>query len=198
MTTDTSSGNHRERRERLTVGTRYQAFERLTAELNRSSNDNGYQFSILMIEFQGLSESANCLGEAVENDPLQTVTSVLTQDLGRQDLCCQLRSDEFLLILPAKGAAECRDVAERLARRWDPAASTRGAAMEVSIGFASSPVQGSTTIEQLLAAADETMHNAKPEMALVRESAAIGFRPELHEQGPGPRRVFADRAAVAA
>lgn len=154
------------------VGTRHLAIQQLALELVRAQNDNGYQFSILMVEFDGLSLVVDHLGDASGHDVLQMVTGVLTKDLGGHDLCCRLGGDEFLLIFPTKGEPECLAFAERLRRAWVPGASTREADIDVSIGFASSHGQGST-IQKLFAAADEAMHTLNQETVVPKRGIAI-------------------------
>lgn len=153
------------------VGTRNLAIQQLTVELSRAQNDNGYQFSILMVEFSGLGLMVDHLGDASGHDVLQLVTKVLTKDLSARDLCCRLGGDDFLLIFPTKGEPECRDFTERLRRNWIPGAQTREADIDISIGFASQE-QGST-IGALFAAADDAMQTLTPDAIVPRHGMAI-------------------------
>jgi diguanylate cyclase (GGDEF)-like protein len=132
------------------------AIARLSIELGRAHNDNSYEFSIALIQFDGLSMASNRLGHASADDELQRALSILAQDLDAQDLCCRLGADEFLLIFPAKNEPECPKLIERLRQSWTPEARARGgAAIEVSVGFASSHAKAST-VQGLFAAADES------------------------------------------
>jgi diguanylate cyclase (GGDEF)-like protein len=151
---------------------RSHATRRLADELNRADHDRDYQFSMLLVEFDGLSDITDRLGYASGDDVWQRILGVLMQDLRSNDLCCRLGGDEFLLILSGKGPAECRAVADRLHRRWSPGAGTREATVEVNIGIATYPGHG-TTIEALMGTADEAMQSDRIRNDQLRSSVAL-------------------------
>jgi diguanylate cyclase (GGDEF)-like protein len=144
------------RRAGARIGSRHQALQRLALECGRIQEDKSYQFSVLMVQFHGLALATNRLGDAFKHDPLARVTGVLLKGLGAHDLCCRLSSDEFLVIFPSKGKAECWDLVNCIGRRCVPELGASDVDMAVSMGLASSPAQGST-IQALFAAADLAM-----------------------------------------
>ncbi|MBC8133097.1 MAG: diguanylate cyclase [Deltaproteobacteria bacterium] len=136
---------------------RSHATKRLAEEMGHAKGDAAYQFSILLVEFGGLTDSADRLGYASGQDVWRRAMAFLVQDLNAEDLCCRLSGDEFLLILSGEGLADARNVVERLKQRWQPAAGTREGSIQVNIGIASYPTHG-CKIEELLCAADEALH----------------------------------------
>jgi GGDEF domain-containing protein len=138
------------------VGSRQQAILRMTLELDRVGTGSSTEFSVVMVQFDGLGLVANRLGDAFQEDPLVKVTALLMKELGAYGVCFRLGIDEFLLIYPGKGQPECRDFAEHLDRGCAPGVGRHAAGMAFSIGFASSPAQG-CTVSALFAAADLAM-----------------------------------------
>jgi diguanylate cyclase len=151
---------------------RNHATDRLAQEVNRAKQDPSYQFSILLAEFDGLSDITDRLGYASGDDVWGRVLGMLLQDLRAVDLCCRLGGDEFLLILPGKGQAESRVVLDHLLRRWNPGAGTREATIELSIGVASYPGDGSS-VQALLGSADDAMQSSKHENDLMRAAPEL-------------------------
>ncbi len=133
------------------------AIKRLDDELSRAEREPSHRFSILLVEFDGLTDTADRLGYAAEGDVWRRALRFLVQDLTAQDLCCRLSSDEFLLILSGKDCSDAIELTDRLRDRWNPAPGSRDAGIQVSVGMASYRAQGST-VEDLLCAADETLH----------------------------------------
>ncbi len=150
---------------------------RLEMELKRGQRDREYRFAILLVQFDGLSRATDRLGHASGEGVWRRVLGVLTDDLGVEDLCCRLGGDEFLLILPERGESESRVLVERLLRHWNAAPTARESALEVSIGIASYPAQGST-VEGLFAAADEAMHADKDRNHAVRSADGLRRVPQ--------------------
>lgn len=140
-----------------TVQNRTYATARLAEELERAKTSAHYEFAILLVQFEGLSEITGRLGHAPTDDVWQLAVNVLVQDLRPQDLCCRLGGDEFLLVLPSASPAEASVLVERLHQRWQPKNGTREAGIALYAGSASYPGHG-TTVEALFAAADESLY----------------------------------------
>lgn len=137
----------------------------------RESSGGQFGFSILLVQFDGLSEVADRLGYAFGDDMWRRALGVLIQDIRPDDLCCRLGGDEFLLILPGRGQSECYAMAERLSQRWNPGAGTRESNIEMSVGVAAFPTQG-LTVQGLLSAADEDMQANRFRHEMLRTSPA--------------------------
>lgn len=149
---------------------RAHATQRLVEELNHARSDKKFEFSVLLVEFAGLSEITDRLGYSSADGVWGQVLGALNEDLNSNDLCCRLGGDEFLLILPGKGALECQFLVERL-RRWSPRVGSREAAIVLNIGIASCPAQG--TIESLLAVADESSQADRDRNELLRSPGKL-------------------------
>jgi diguanylate cyclase (GGDEF)-like protein len=167
----------REERPLLKLWNRTHGTDRLAIEMARARQDANHEFSVLLVEFEGLSDVTDRLGHASGQDVWRRVLGVLTHDLSARDLCCRLSGDEFLLILSARGQAECNDVLENIRRRWTPGAGSREASVEVNIGIASYPAHGST-IEELFGAADESLDANKLRNESIRSADGIRRFPQ--------------------
>jgi diguanylate cyclase (GGDEF)-like protein len=140
-----------------TVQNRAYATSRLMEELEHAKGQPNYEFAILLVQFEGLTDITGRLGHAPTDDVWQRAVGVLVQDLRPTDLCCRLGGDEFLLILPSASPAEASALIERLHGRWHPADGTREAGVALHAGSASYPGHG-TTVEALFSAADESLY----------------------------------------
>jgi diguanylate cyclase (GGDEF)-like protein len=159
MTSLSLAQAHREVRPSFTTfWDRGHATGRLAEEVRRAQVDANYEFSILLVAFDGLRHLTGRLGYSSEDGTWRRVLALLTQDLQQGDLCCRLGEDEFLLILPGSGQVECASVAERLFRHWSPVPGTREATLEMSVGIASYP-GNKCTVEGLIGTANETMRS---------------------------------------
>ena len=147
------------------LGNRGYGAGRLALEIDRALEDRAYRFSMLLIQFDGLSEAIDRLGHANSDSVWGRILGVLTEDTGPTDLCCRLGGDEFMLVLSGRSESESRALAERLHRRWEGLPSMREAPLEMSIGLAVYPAQGST-VEGLFAAADQALHRHRAWPAL--------------------------------
>ena len=142
---NTFSHSHPENTPGLTkLWNRGHGAERLDAEIERAQKDATHRFSIVLVQFDGLESVTDRLGHASTDCVWRRVLGVLTEDLGPKDLCCRLGGDDFMLILPSRSESECRVLAERLHRRWTFAPGTLEASLEMNVGIASYPAEGST------------------------------------------------------
>jgi diguanylate cyclase (GGDEF)-like protein len=137
---------------------RSHATKRLDQEMERARQEAGYQFSAVLVHFEGLSDSAHDqLGYAAGGDDVwRRAMEFLTQDLRAVDLCCRLSTDEFVLILSAQGQSEAGTLVDWLRDRWQPPPGSRQADIQLNIGIASYPTHG-CRVEELLRAADEAL-----------------------------------------
>lgn len=140
-----------------TVQNRAYATARLAEEIDRAQREPNYEFSILLVQFEGLMDITGRLGHAPTDDVWQLAINVLSQDLKPKDLCCRLGGDDFLVILPSASAAEAAVLVDRLRLRWQPKAGSREAGILLNAGCASYPGNGAT-VEALFAAADQSLY----------------------------------------
>jgi diguanylate cyclase (GGDEF)-like protein len=136
------------------------ADERLAEEMSRAKRESGYKFSMVLIDVDNLKRINDENGHASGDEALKWVGEFLREGLRGHDLSCRIGGDEFLLILPGSGQQECKNLVERIRRRWRAAASAGEGTVTVSMGTATFPIQGST-VDVLLAVADESMYANK-------------------------------------
>jgi diguanylate cyclase (GGDEF)-like protein len=133
----------------------------LRREVERSSRF-GQVFSVLMLDVDRLKEFNEKHGHLEGSDLLRRLAAILSRSSRAIDLVSKYGGDEFLLILPqtnvegavVMGRRICNAVAETAFPFCRPGDIT------VSIGVASFPQHGAS-METLLAAADETLFEAK-------------------------------------
>ncbi len=162
------------------------ADERLAEEMSRAKREVGYRFALVAIDVDNLKRINDQMGHASGDEALRWVARFLKQGLRGHDLCCRLGGDEFLLVLPGSGEQECRDLVERLHRRWWSAAQTDKGAVAISIGGASFPAHGST-VDALLGVADNAMYENK-----CRQDPARPSRPSRPARPARPSSQPAD------
>jgi len=155
-----------------TVQNRTYATTRLAEELERAKTNAHYEFAVLLVQFEGLGDITGRLGHAPTDDVWQLAVDTLVRDLRSQDLCCRLGGDEFLLVLPSASPAEAGVLVERLHQRWQPKLGTREAGIALHVGAASYPGHG-TTVEALLAAADQFLYVNSLEQDILRSAPAL-------------------------
>ena len=165
---------------------RSHAADRIAAEIERAERERGYRFSIALVQLEGLARLPYRLGHASGDDPWPRVHGLLTRGLGRDDLCCRLSSDEFLLILSGREERGSVELVERLHREWAAAEAGHEIRLELSVGVASYPGQGST-VGALFAAADQAMDADRGRNHLASSSGTGHARAEQSVERQMPR-----------
>jgi diguanylate cyclase (GGDEF)-like protein len=136
------------------------ADDRLAEEVLRAGDDDGYRFSLVLVDVDDLKKLNDQRGHAAGDQALKWVARFLAGALRVDDVCCRIGGDEFLLILPGSGPDECRDFVKRLRHEWLQEARAHQHAVAVSLGTASYPTHGATG-EALCAVADASMYEDK-------------------------------------
>ena len=129
--------------------------------LHREVAGRGDRPALLLLDLDGFKAVNDTLGHLAGDDVLVAVARVLQAGVRASDAVGRLGGDEFAVLLPATTAP----TGERLAHRLlglvaaDPELSDPRARVGVSIGLAR--LEGRSTAEALVAAADEAMYQAK-------------------------------------
>jgi diguanylate cyclase (GGDEF)-like protein len=126
--------------------------ERLDAELD-SATRSGHSFGLVVIDLDHFKAINDSRGHAAGDDLLRWVVARTDGALRPMDSLGRLGGDEFALVLPGAGAAEAREVADRV----HVALTER---VEVSAGVASFPADGPDR-DALLRHADIDLYAAK-------------------------------------
>ena len=146
-------------------------FEVLHAEISRSKR-TGREFSLLLLDLDGLKAINDRFGHAAGNQALCRLSKIMTDCCRSVDTAARHGGDEFALVLPETGWAAATLVARRICQLLGEDAEEP--ALSVSVGVASFP-KDAATIGTLLYAADRALYAmkaAQPKVA--RASYAAG------------------------
>jgi diguanylate cyclase (GGDEF)-like protein/PAS domain S-box-containing protein len=150
--------------------------DRLTHALARARR-TGTRLAVLFLDLDDFKTVNDSLGHAAGDELLRTVAGRLEGALRSQDTAARLGGDEFAALLEdVSGEAEALEVAERVRRALEPAATigTRELIPSASIGVACpAPDAGA---EEVLRNADLAMYAAKDR----GKAQVAGFEDAMH------------------
>lgn len=132
-------------------------FEVLHAEISRSKRTER-EFSLLLLDLDGLKEINDRLGHLAGNRALCRLAQILGDCCRSVDTAARQGGDEFALVLPETGMGAATLVAKRICDLL--ARDTEEPALSVSVGVASYP-NDADTIGSLLYAADRALYLMK-------------------------------------
>ena len=132
-------------------------FEVLEAEICRSKR-TGREFSVLLLDLDGLKEINDRFGHLAGNRALCRLAQILTDSCRTIDTAARHGGDEFAVVLPETGAAAATSVARRICDVL--AKDSEEPMLSVSVGVASYP-KDSDTLGSLLYAADKALYAMK-------------------------------------
>jgi len=141
---------------------RSQLFVTLEQEVSRTRrSDRG--FCVLMIDLDGLKAINDQTGHLRGDEVLRAVGAVIAGSIRNVDSAYRYGGDEFVVLLPETDIVGAFFVAEKIRIGAEEVGVAHGLGeplTSVSIGLVSHPEDG-TTAEQLIAAADRAMYEAK-------------------------------------
>lgn len=168
------------------------------ARLIAAAARDGRPFSALMIDADDFKRVNDRHGHGVGDKVLCALVARIQRTLRGSDEIGRTGGEEFVILLPATGAAEARDVAERV-RETVAAAPLRGAGQAVdltlSIGVATYRT-GDPNLDAMLQRADAALYAAKhggrnrvvgPEDAAAPSAGAHASASPLSAAESGPR-----------
>ncbi len=138
-------------------------FEVLHGEICRSKRTER-EFSLLLLDLDGLKETNDRFGHLVGNQALCRLAQILTDCCREVDTAARQGGDEFALVLPETGVAAATLVARRICDLL--AKDDEEPALSVSVGVASYP-KDADTIGTLLYAADWALYAMKDKRSKV-------------------------------
>jgi len=132
-------------------------FEVLHAEISRSKRTER-EFSLLLLDLDGLKEINDRLGHLAGNRALKRLAETMNEQCRSTDLAARYGGDEFAVVLIDSDQGMAEQVARRIENslRKDPEAPT----LSVSIGIGVYPDDGRTP-QELLEAADQQLYKRK-------------------------------------
>ena len=141
---------------------RSQLFVTLEQEVSRTRrSDRG--FCVLMIDLDGLKRINDEAGHLRGDEVLRALGAIIAGSIRTVDSAYRYGGDEFVVLLPETDIVGAFFVAEKIRIGAEEVGSTQGSGesvTSVSIGLVSHPEDG-TSAEQLIAAADRAMYEAK-------------------------------------
>jgi len=123
----------------------------------------GRPLSAIMLDIDRFKRANDTYGHTVGDHLLQEVAQSFRQELRRVDVVGRYGGDEFVVMLPENDLDAARQVAERLRKsiaRRQIATPKGSAKITASLGVAAVDCE-ETSLEQLLARADQALYAAK-------------------------------------
>jgi diguanylate cyclase (GGDEF)-like protein len=99
-------------------------------------------------------------GHLIGDEVLKFASDQMRKTIRKQDVCCRIGGEEFVILLSHTGKNKAYELAEYLRKRMEQTMSPGGEIVTVSIGIASYP-EGVTDISKLVEKADESLYKAK-------------------------------------
>ncbi len=132
---------------------------RLRDELKRSQRQN-VPTGLIVLDLDNFKRVNDRFGHATGDAVLRKVAHVLERNARAADVVCRYGGEEMAVILPGTAPADAGRVAERFRKAVEQIGEPEGQPVTVSLGVACYPQHGTQT-EELLAAADGAMYQAK-------------------------------------
>jgi diguanylate cyclase (GGDEF)-like protein len=139
---------------------RRRLMEALNDEVRRSQRLK-HTFAVLMVDVDHFKKYNDSFGHLAGDGVLSRVATILRDATREVDHVARYGGEEFLVMLPETGMPEALEIAERIRARMANEVFP-GRRMTVSIGVAEFPLNGDSP-EQVIAAADEALYEAKRE-----------------------------------
>ncbi|OGS25956.1 MAG: hypothetical protein A2297_05295, partial [Elusimicrobia bacterium RIFOXYB2_FULL_48_7] len=124
----------------------------------RGSKQEGYFFSILMIDLDGFKNYNDTEGHTAGDLVLQEVAGIFKAELRKNDFVGRYGGDEFLVLLSKVDKNMAKKIAEKIRQRVEKEFKTINITM--SAGVAEFPTDG-IKLDDLISCADEALYRAK-------------------------------------
>jgi two-component system cell cycle response regulator len=135
--------------------------EQLFAESQRYEQD----LSCVMIDLDGFKQINDVYHNHAVGDQILTVAArIINANLRKADVAARYGGDEFILLLPHASAEESASVVQRIREEYRQASSIilrRNEGATMSVGVGSKRIDDPASPEQLVAAADAALYQAK-------------------------------------
>jgi diguanylate cyclase (GGDEF)-like protein len=132
---------------------------RLRDELKRSQRSN-VPTGLIVLDLDNFKRVNDRFGHATGDAVLRKVAQTLERNARAADVVCRYGGEEMAVVLPGTSLADAGRVAERFRRAVEQLGEPEGQPVTVSVGVACYPQHG-PSIDELLAAADGAMYQAK-------------------------------------
>lgn len=120
----------------------------------------GAPFSVIALDIDHFKQVNDTYGHTVGDEVIRGVAQLMRDCSRPSDVLCRNGGEEFLMLLPAAGAQEAANVAERLCKRLATNRLHGTAGITLSAGVAQWPSAGAE-VEAVFQAADQALYAAK-------------------------------------
>ena len=132
---------------------------RLTEEISRSDR-HSYPMSFMMLDVDEFKSYNDRFGHPAGDEALKLVGHIVKDTLRAADVAARYGGEEFAVLLPQTTSQEAEVIAERLRQKIEEAAF-QNRQVTVSIGIASCNPSPSSSMRDLISAADKALYRAK-------------------------------------
>jgi diguanylate cyclase (GGDEF)-like protein len=121
--------------------------------------------SVVMADIDNFKILNDTYGHLFGDDVLKVIATKLSENLRSIDLVGRWGGEEFILILPDTNAMQAQEVINRIRKKianipFTPSSTNKECNVTVSFGISNSSL-ANTTLEEILAKADQALYNAK-------------------------------------
>ncbi len=121
----------------------------------------GSSLSLLVIDSDSLKQINDHYGHIAGDTHLQIVANVIRRNIRDKDIACRYAGDEFAVILPGTRLNEAVAVGDRIRREMDGKFAWKDSMIGTTISVGAAEFSVPMTSEELFAAADRAMYDAK-------------------------------------
>lgn len=132
-----------------------------TADEVERSQRYGTPLSLLVVDLDGLKAINDRHGHKAGDAAIQTVARSISKCVRTNDVPARVGGDEFAVLLPQTARAEALAAGARIAGEVARCAGAQGVALSVSVGVSELDAARAAALEDLLAAADSALYDAK-------------------------------------
>jgi diguanylate cyclase (GGDEF)-like protein len=139
-------------------------FGKVLSQLFSEAQRYDKDLSCVMIDLDGYKSVNDTCGHQVGDRLLVVASRAITANLRLMDVAARYGGDEFILLVPRAGGSEAAGIAERIRHDFRKSSALilrRNEGLTMSFGIASLQTDFPGTSEQLVAAADAALYQAK-------------------------------------
>ncbi len=139
-------------------------FNKVLSQLFSEARRYETDMSIVMIDLDGYKQLNDTCGHQVGDRLLLVAARAITANMRGMDVASRYGGDEFVILAPRAAGAEAATIAERIRQDYRKASAMilrRNEGLTMSFGVASLLSDGSANGDELVAAADAALYQAK-------------------------------------
>jgi diguanylate cyclase (GGDEF)-like protein/PAS domain S-box-containing protein len=137
-----------------------QSFAIAAEHVLASADRRGTSTQVVFIDLDGLKQINDTLGHRAGDAAIVALGSVIDRSLRDADLACRLGGDEFVLLVADSSSADLRLLVDRIIAGL-AAAAEGSIRFSISVGSVERPAGATSTLDELIDAADRDMYQQK-------------------------------------